>query len=69
MVSCHKKIVKNIIIGGKEMSEVNLWNIINAIAILYTFYCCLKDIHKKLFKKSTTDKNADKRKRRRKKRR
>ena len=51
------------------MSEVDLWGIINAIATLYTFYCCLKDIHKKLTKKNTKDKNANKKKRRHKKRR
>lgn len=42
------------------MSEVDLWDVINTIATLYAFYCCLKDIHKKVTKKSTKDKSANK---------
>lgn len=50
------------------MFEVSLWDIINAIATLYTFYCCVERIYKKLSKKNTEDKNANNRSKKRRKR-
>lgn len=39
------------------MSEVSLWDMIDTIATIYTFYCCIEHICKKLF--STKDKNVN----------